>query len=182
MTPVAAAREFVGEALPAASDAAVTGEVDFSSLTRLADLSLAVGVCVGLYFIGRLIHRSLPKVRPAVFASATLAILMFTTINTAWYQVASVSVDAEGLTIMRYSVSDLHITWGDVKSVEVVGGSAFPAFADDRMLRLTGGDGDTYDIPRYVDRAPEIAAFIVAVMARSEGHVEASPDGQRVVE
>ena len=48
-------------------------------------------------------------------------------------------------------------------------GSAFPAFTDDRMLRLIDRNGDEYDVPRFVEGAPEIAAFIEAAMAaRSE--------------
>jgi len=167
----AAAVAFVGGAaqLPGAPSLPLVVRPEMSSGERIADvgaLLAAVGLLLGAGFV---IRSALPEIRPAVFAAVGLAVLMWSSVNPLFWQLASVTVDAEGVSMTRHSADDLRIAWTDLRQVELDGGKALPYFQDDRALRLVDAQGLQLDIPRYLPEAPALAAAVVAALEGRAG-------------
>ncbi len=158
--------EFVGGpgGLPAPPELPLTVEQDFTSLARLADVGILLVVLAALLGAGFLLRGALPRLRPAVLAAGAVAILMWTAVNPLFWQLASVTVDAGGLTVHRYTVSHLRIEWDAVREVRVTPGEPLPLAQDDRSLRLLDAGGEHVDVPRFLPRSAEVAAAVLAAL------------------
>ena len=83
-----------------------------------------------------------------MFTSTVLAIPMLFAVNMDFYDLHQVSVDAEGITTHHYMGSDEHVSWVDVRAVEVDEGALFPVMTDDRSLRFVARRHRDFDVPR----------------------------------
>lgn len=153
-------KEFVSEELPTVSEESLSVDVEFTTVDRTLDVLIAllfIGLLLGMGFW---LKKSLwNELRPVVFTSVCLGVLMFTAVNPLFWELKGVSVDTDGLTLHRYTLSDLTIAWEDVESVEWNEGHAFPTVTDDTSLRFISKNGEEYDIPRFVPQADELAVF-----------------------
>jgi hypothetical protein len=162
----AAALKFVGGAdqLPPPPSLPLTIHPDFAAGARIADVAILLGIIGLLFAVGRLLQTAVPQVRPVVFAASVMGVLMFTVINPLFWQLASVTVDETGVVVARYTVGDLRLDWADLTEVGVDEGAPLPYVQDDRALRLVDAQGGYVDIPRYLPRAAELAAAVVAAV------------------
>ena len=113
-----------------------------------------------------------------MFTSTVLAIPMLFAVNMDFYDLHQVSVDAEGITTHHYMSSDEHVSWVDVRAVEVDEGALFPVVTDDRSLRFVDAEGAACSVPRYVPQAEAIAAGALGHLraaALRTGAKEATP-------
>lgn len=160
----AAVERFAGagvESLPVPSLPFTTG-IDATAPERVWDVLLGLGVLALLYGVGMLIRGSgRPGVRPWVFAAATLGLLMFTVVDPLFWQLKGVEADESGLTVLRYSASDQHLDWKEVRGVRVDEGSPFPVFSDDTALVLDGPEGEALRVPRLLPGSKEVARLVL---------------------
>ncbi len=157
---------FVGGAaqLPGAPALPLVVRPEMSSGERIGDVAALLAVVGLLLGVGFLLRSALPEVRPAVVAAVGLGVLLWAFVNPLFWQLASVTVDAEGVSMTRHSADDLRIAWADLRQVELDGGKPLPYFQDDRALRLVDAQGLQLDIPRYLPEAPALAAAVVAAV------------------
>lgn len=165
----AAVTEFLGAEQPLPPEPILPLEAaqDFAAGERLLDTGILILLLVVAFALGTALRNGLlPKLPPAVFAMGVIVVLMFTLLNDSFWQLDTVTIDANGVTIERYAAPNQRIEWSAITDVQVAGGSPFPVVQDDRALRLVGGDGETYDIPRFLPGAPEAGAAVLAALER----------------
>ena len=142
-------------------------EADHAAGSRVADVIFGLAFIGILYLLGWGIQKlALEQVKPWIFASVCLGILMFTAVNPIWWQFAGLKMDESGVEVTRNAASDTQVTWDDLTEVRVEDGKAFPVFTDDTMLVLVAGD-DEVRIPRYVPNAEAVAAYVLAHLPNS---------------
>ena len=136
------------------------------AVERVLDALVLVAIAVGLVGLGHALRASeWPRLRPAVFASGALAVVLYGAVNPAFWRVAAVRVDRDGVTLLRYATSDRRVRWRDVTAVSVRRGAPLPVFQDDRALRLTPRSGAPLDIPRFVPGVERVLAAIPGLIA-----------------
>ena len=168
----ASVKEFVAGELPSVSNESISVDVEFSTTDRVFD------VLIGLIIIGLLLGLGFwlkaalwDQLRPVVFTSACLGALMFPVVNPLFWELKGVSVDSEGLTLHRHTLSDMTVAWKDVERVEWNEGQSFPTVTDDGSLRFIHKEGEYYDIPRFVPQSEQLAAFALKRL-QHEGTIE----------
>ncbi len=144
----------------------VTATLHPLAVERVLDALVLVAIAVALVGLGRALRASAwPRLRPTVFASGALALVLYGAVNPAFWRVAAVRVDRDGVTLLRYAASDLRVPWDDVVEVSVVPGAPLPVFQDDRALRLRPRRGPPLDIPRFLPGVERVLAAIPALLA-----------------
>lgn len=124
----------------------------------LADVLILLAVIAVLYFSFKLISG-----HPWIPTSIALAILFYAGVDERWWNTASVVIDGEGVQLRPHVGADVRLTWGEVHTVGCEGGSLFPIVQDDTRLVLLGRDGiSKIEIPRFLDRYPELATVVVS--------------------
>ncbi len=166
-------------ALPAAESGPVEVLLDPMSGDRLKDVGLALAVVVGLFLLGRFLKSAGLKIHPAVFASAALGLLAFTMVNSAFWELKGVRIDASGLSELRQVGSDVELPWSKVRVVESSAGSAFPFFLDDRALLLSDGGDRTVRILRGLTDAPKAYAAVLAHLSVPPPKAPAAPSATK---
>ena len=153
---------FVGDDVSlSAQELPVTAESESMSGERVGDMLIGLAFLALIYFLGVFFKKSgLPGLEPAVFTGVVMGILMFTVVNTEYWQMESVTADSEGLTIIRYTSSDSSIKWSEVKDIRMDDGSAFPVVTDDASLVLIDEAGEEYPVPRFLVNSDAIASVI----------------------
>jgi len=146
--------------------AGIASQPESLSAQRPTDLALAGDVLLLLAVIG-LIYAALRAIakNPWLPTSLALAVLFYTLVNVRWWNLAEVSVDATGLTSSSWVGDPVHFVWSDLTALGCVSGELFPVFQDDASLVVSGpvdadGKFSNIEIPRFLDRYPEVAAFI----------------------
>ena len=130
-------------------------------------MALGLIVLALAYFGGVFLRNNgLPGLQPAVFTAAVMGVLMFTVVNTEFWQMKSVRADAEGITIERYTSSNSSVRWTEVKAVNVQDGSLFPVVSDDTSLVLVAESGEEFPIPRFLADADGIARAVQFQLGR----------------
>ncbi len=136
------------------------------SAQRPTDLALAGDVLLLLVVIGLIYaaFRAIAK-NPWLPTSLALAIMFYALVNVRWWNLAEVSVDAAGLTSRSWVGDPVKLAWSELTALGCISGELFPVFQDDASLVVSGpvdadGKSSKIEIPRFLDRYPEVAAFI----------------------
>lgn len=155
------------------------------SAKRPTDLSLAGDVVLLLAVIGLIYaaFRTIAK-NPWLPTSLALAIVFYALVNVRWWNTAEVSVDIAGLTSRPWIGDPVHLVWSDLTALGCASGDLFPVFQDDASLVVSGpvgadGKASKIEISRFLDRYPEVAAFVlshVPTNLRPSSGREESPD------
>jgi hypothetical protein len=152
-------------------------EVDAMAGHRVADVALLLGLILAFWGLGRLLRAGLPAMRPFVFASGMTGILLLFFTNTAFYMVAGVAVDDEKVTLRTHLGGDEVMKWSELTTVELDGGSLYPAFTDDASLVLVGKDDARIELPRFVPGVGAVAAEVAHRMGRTAPMGQTGPTG-----
>lgn len=151
-----------GGPAPAESELPLTVAAPDFSADKALDAALGLAFIAALLGIGRLIRSALPGFKPFALAGVGVAVMAIFFTNTRFYEFASVTVDASGITVTRHVGGEERVDFRDVTDVRVEPGKPYPVFTDDRSLVIAAGTGRSVSIPFFVPDRERLGALLAS--------------------
>lgn len=127
-----------------------------TDLALFGDVAILLAVIAALYFAFKAISR-----HPWIPTSLSLAALMYAGVDRTWWNTSRVTVDADTVSYRPWVGADQRLLFADITGFTCEGGSLFPVVSDDSRIVLHGRDDiSKIEIPRFLDRFPDIARVV----------------------